>query len=417
MKLVTKPNNVDPIVADNWIKRLIQETNGLEDYALIPDMLLNPEQVTTELKHAITKVEGHKEKANLRVFIDNGQRYDLLEKLWNTRFDHEEDLDEWIKETIGYEDYCFTFNGVMKWNDRLHTKVTSEVIRPIIDHVGVPLAGVDAYAFIANAGYTPFGIHEDPDHSLIFHLGPEEKHVWIWKREDYVRLTGSSDRRFDPENLVEHATHYILKPGDCLFIPKGDFHVFKNVGFSSFLGFILYPSSAGTVGTEGIKMLTKLNGNQPHYFVQEENLENSIYEQIDSITKSHRDDLEKGIKQGSYFYHLLLKSNGYAIHKPILKEMDTTNDLSHATLIKPSCFPILHIIEEEKITLFIRGRLLQLNNIPGIAQCIEIMDGKNEITYSGLIEEMTNVLSSEVAAFLVDCAIQYKGLIVKEDGK
>ncbi|MCA1065305.1 hypothetical protein QTG56_07460 [Rossellomorea sp. AcN35-11] len=417
MNMVTKSTKVAPIISDNWITRLLQETNGLKDYALIPNMLLNPEQVTTELKHAIGNVKSHNEKANFRVFIDNGQRYDLLEKLWNTHFDEEADLDDWIQETIGYEEYCFTFNGVMKWNDRLHTRMTSEVIKPIIDDVGVPMAGVDAYAFIANAGYTPFGIHEDPDHSLIFHLGPDEKHVWIWKREEYLELTGSSDRRFDPENLVEHATHYVLKPGDCLFIPKGDFHVFKNVGFSSFLGFILYPSTAGTVGEEGIKMLTKLNGNQPHYFVKEESLEKSIYEQIDFITQSHRHDLEKGIKQGSYFYHLLLKSNGYAIHKPIMKEMDTIHDLSRTTLIKPACFPILHVIETDKITLFIRGRLLQLKNVPGIVESIKIIQSKTEITYSSLIEELTNIISFEVAAFLVKCAIQYKGLIVKEDGR
>jgi hypothetical protein len=417
MNVMTKPTNMNPLLAENWITRLLQETNDLKDYALIPDMLLDPEQVTTQLKHAIGKVKGNKEKANFRMFIDNGQRYDLLEKLWNTPFHVEQNLDEWIQETIGYEEYCFTFNGVMKWNDWLHTKMTSEVISPIIEHVGVPMAGIDAYAFTANAGYTPFGIHEDPDHSLIFHLGPDEKHVWIWKREEYLKLTGSSDRRFDPENLVQYATHYVLKPGDCLFIPKGDFHVFKNVGFSSFLGFILYPSSAGTVGEEGIKMLTKLNGNQPHYFVKEDKLENSIYEQIDSITHSHRHDLEKGIKQGSYFYHLLLKSNGYAIHKPIMRERETIEGLREATLVKPACFPILHIIEDEKITLFIRGRLLQLKNVPGIAECIKIIDSKTEITYSNLIAEMTNIISSEVAEFLVDCAIQYKGLIVKEEEK
>ncbi|WP_345242076.1 hypothetical protein [Pontibacillus salipaludis] len=406
--------NANLVFDVNWMDRLLKATNDLKDYALIPNMLHDSEYISNELRAAISNISDEKEKAILRMFVDNGQRYDLQDKLQNTPYNPEVNLDSWLQESIGYKNYCFTFNGIIKWNNHLHTQLTKEVVRPIIDSVGVPLAGLDTYAFFANSGYTPFGIHEDPDHSLIFHLGPNEKHVWIWKNEDYLKLTGSNDRRFDPENLKEYADHYALKPGDCLFIPKGDFHVFQNVGYSAFLGFILYPSTAKTVGNEGINMLTRFNGNNDEYFVDESQLKSKIDQQIEQITKSHEHDVDGGLKKGSYFYHLLLKSNGYAIHKPLLNKINPET-LSNKTIINTSVFPILYEIDNGEITIFVRGRMMQLKNLPGIVETINTINEYREGSYWGLIDNLKELTSLEVSKFLVDSIIQYRGLKVEEN--
>ncbi|MFJ7941157.1 hypothetical protein ACIQYG_22085 [Peribacillus sp. NPDC096622] len=392
--------------------KLLKATNNLKDYALISNMLIEIDDIANQFKKALSNIKDQDEKAILRVFVDNGQRYDLLEKIRNTTYNSDADMDNWIQETIGFKEYCLTFNGVTKWNDTLHTQLTTEVVRPIVDNIGVPLAGIDAYAFVANAGYTPFGIHEDPDHSLIFHLGPDEKHVWIWKNTDYLKLTGSNDRRFDLENLIEYADHFVMKPGDCLFIPKGDFHVFENVGYSAFLGFIMYPSSAGTIGSEGINMLTKLNGDNDEYFVAEKHLKESIHKQIDQITNSHKEDLDNGLKLGSYYYHLLLKSNGYFIHKPNINKIKK-EEYQDKSLVKPECFPILYLVESERIAIFVRGRLLRIKNVTGITECIEAINSYNEVTYMNLIDDLRNIISPEVAEYLISCIIQYKGLMIK----
>ncbi|AST93576.1 hypothetical protein BC6307_21050 [Sutcliffiella cohnii] len=402
------------IFSKDWMEQLLHHTNNLEDYALIPNLLIQPDYINNELKYAFSQIKDKDEKPILRIFTDNGQRYDLLEEIKNATFAPENNLDSWIKETIGHKEYCLTFNGITKWNNQLHTQLTKDVVRKVVDSVGVPLAGVDTYAFIANGGYTPFGIHEDPDHSLIFHLGPDEKHVWIWKRTDYLKLTGGkNDRRFDLENLVPYADHFVMKPGDCLFIPKGDFHVFENVGYSSFLGFILYPSNSITIGHEGINMLAERNGNNSLYFVKEDELKNSIYEQINRITLPADNSVEEGLKKGAYFYHLLLKSNGYAIHKPYIDKVQQVN-YDNKTLQKPSCFPILHETYNGKITIFVRGRLLELKNIQGIVEAMDVLNAVQEVSYKELLETLANFIPLEVAKILLDCIIHYKGLYVKE---
>lgn len=412
--MVTNEMTRNTVFANDWLERLLNETDNLENYALIPNMLNDELYITSQLQEALSNTYEEEEKAILRVFVDNGQRYDLSDKLLNTRYSKEVNLDSWLQKNLGYKEYCFTFNGIIKWNNQLHTQLTKEIVRPIVDNVGVPLAGLDTYAFCANAGYTPFGIHEDPDHSLIFHLGPDVKHVWIWKREKYIKLTGGSDRRFDPENLKKYADHYILKPGDCLFIPKGDFHVFKNVGYSAFLGFILYPSTTQTVGKEGVNMLTRFNGNQDEYFVNEENLKGKIYEQVDQITHSHKHDLAQGLKKGSYFHHLLLKSNGYAIHKPTFKSI-SKEKYSTSTIVNPSVFPLLYEVEDQEVTIFVRGRMLQLKEFPGLIECIETINDYNKGDYKDLLGKLENFVSTDVADFFIDRMIKYRGLTVMEE--
>ncbi|MBG9691493.1 MULTISPECIES: hypothetical protein [Lysinibacillus] len=413
MLITNEKSNIE-IFAKDWMEQLLKHTKNLKDYALIPDLLVQPEIINSELKYTISQFKKSDDKPILRVFTDNGQRYDLLEKIKSTTFLPEADLDSWIKETIGYDEYCLTINGITKWNNQLHTILTTEIVNKVVESVGVPLAGVDTYAFIAKGGYTPFGIHEDPDHSLIFHLGPDEKHVWIWRNAEYLKLTGGkNDRRFDFENLVPHAEHLVMKPGDCLFIPKGDFHVFENVGYSSFLGFILYPSNSLIIGNAGINMLVEINGNDSLYFVKEEELKDCIYQQMDRITQSPI-SVEEGIKQGSYYYHLLLRSNGYAIHKPILNKI-LKDEYYDKTLIRPLCFPILYEIYNGKITIFIRGRLLELKHLQGVVEAIEVVNTYQEVTYLKLLENLKNIVPLEVAEFLLDCIIQYKGLTVKEN--
>ncbi|CCQ94338.1 hypothetical protein CULT_1810002 [[Clostridium] ultunense Esp] len=281
---------INRIFVEDWIQRLIQETNNLSRHALIPKMLQKPNEIELMLKQALHKVHSSSERAIMRVFVDNGQRYDLLEKLRNTPYKMNEDLEKWIIKTIGKDEYTVTFNGITKWNDDMHIALMNEIIQPIVENIGVPYAGVDTYAFIANAGYTPFGIHDDRDHSLIFHLGPSVKHCWIWPRSLYIELTGNDNRRFDPESLKKYGELFVLEPGDLLFIPKGDFHVFQNVGYSIFLGFILFPSNAEVIGREAIITLAALNGNVEESFVSQDSLEKRMYEQLDVLLGQERDN-------------------------------------------------------------------------------------------------------------------------------
>src|SRR5699024_10249985 len=170
MKLTADLKNV---FNENWLSQLIEKSNHLNDFVLLKGSLTRIEKLDELLKNALSQVAGSNEKAIMRVFVRGGNNPKVLEDIRNTEYYTDLDLDNWIQNTIGEDKYTVTFNGITKWNNEFHELVTNEVINPIVDNIGVPLSGIDTYAFMANHGYTPFGVHDDLDHSLIFHIGPK----------------------------------------------------------------------------------------------------------------------------------------------------------------------------------------------------------------------------------------------------
>ncbi|WP_010648710.1 cupin domain-containing protein [Oceanobacillus massiliensis] len=417
MKNETKLNNdvvLDNFFSETWLERLLEATDNFSAYSLIHSTIKDPERITKMLKEAISNVESNPEKAIMRVFVEGGQNPQLLEELRNTKFDPNWDLDQWIQKTLGKNEYTTTFNGVSRWHDRLHSVITEEVVNPITKNVGELLSGIDTYAFMANSGYTPFGVHDDHDHSLIFHLGPKEKHVWIWPREEYLEMTGSDDRVFEIEDIKEYASHYALQPGDCLFIPKGDFHIFRNDGFSAFLGFILFPTNQESLLKEAMKSIAGKQPNELSYFVKEDDFERQVENTLGKLL-DRSDDIYEQIKEAIKTNYFLLKGNGFSIHSPIILDIDKVTDLEERTFWKPKTFPIIYSkTRENRINIFLRGRTLNLNYKTEVVNLINSLNQSEYYSYSELISVFTTYLSSSNAKQLAQLFMKYRAIIPLE---
>ncbi len=395
----------------HWCRELIERTGNLRCQCLMRGVLRNPEYLQDSLLSALEQINSSDEKAILRVFVDRGQRFDLLEKLRSANFSRSESLDEWIQRTIGSAHYCVTVNGITKWNERLHCDLAENVIRPLTAELGGLFSGVDSYAFIANHDYTPFGIHEDRDDSLIFHLGPRTKEVWICEREKYIELNGDDSRSFDFDSFSHQAIHHILEPGDLLYIPRGDFHVFRNNGFSSFLGFILYPATHLSIMRDGLEYYMQEHGDAELSFFDEGNLERQAAQVWDSTLGSDPDTAVSALKSAMHKSKLLLRSNAYSIHKPSL--FVEPWDVRSAVLSNPRPFPIFAIEEGNVITLFVRGRSLRLRNHESISALVRFINSHEGFTYDDLVAILSVGFDSQACSFLISKLVQFRGLHVE----
>ncbi|MFD9419000.1 hypothetical protein ACFWC9_30465 [Streptomyces goshikiensis] len=164
---------------------------------------------------------------------------------------------EWRARTADSREACLAVNDISAWSLPLAEWVAALVREIPSEGIHELPSGTDVYTFVADSGWTPFGIHKDSEPSLIFHLGPAPKEVWVWQENpfDASGITPSPSFghiTFDIEPHLASAEHHLLQPGDFLCIPKDTYHVFRNLGPSAFLGLTLYPVKSRSLITEAL---------------------------------------------------------------------------------------------------------------------------------------------------------------------
>lgn len=356
-----------------WLEQVLKSSKNLKEFCVIENAVIKPEFILDNIKESISNITEHEEKAIMRVFINNGQNFRQLENLRNEPIEDKETIHEWIARSIGTEKYTVTFNGITKWNKNFHKLTTEEVINPIVDTLGAPIAGVDSYAFMATHGDTPFGVHEDLDDSLIFHLGPNNKDVWIWEHEKYMDLVKSDERKFEFSAIENEATKFSLKPGDCLYIPKGDFHVFHNNSFSIFLGFILFPNSKEKMIKKSLEEIIR-NEEIPSF---------SNDFSLDLLKISLNDlDISKGYEE----YINSLKSNGYLVHKALPSKLHQVK--SEYFINNVFEIPIKNV--DNYTYVYIKGHRLEFEKSNNVKKILSKILENERINIHELYSEISN---------------------------
>lgn len=114
-------------------------------------------------------------------------------------------------------------------------------LESLIDGWGLPLGGAEQVAFAGNYAGTAFGIHEGYEDAFLIHLGPNAKNFYCWPAEQYEKLTGDKKPTYgDYQALLDEGEHFLLEPGDALFLPRRVFHVGTQKTFSVSVAMPLY---------------------------------------------------------------------------------------------------------------------------------------------------------------------------------
>ncbi len=213
--------------------------------AHLPGLVAQPTELLSLIQESLANATDPELQAasglpRIRVFERDSLSYAASESVTHTRYDGT-DLVSWLQSAAGRLDVCAAFNSVETWSARTRSEIYREIVAPMVEASGVPPRGLDVYSFIAASGFTPFGVHSDPEPSFIFHLGPQTKTVWVWEQSTLAALDGGRDVSLNIDEYLSTADHtVVLEPGDFLCIPGQLFHVFRNDGPAVFLGMSYY---------------------------------------------------------------------------------------------------------------------------------------------------------------------------------
>jgi hypothetical protein len=359
-----------------WPKLLQATTDGFTSHLYVPQFWDDPNAVKLMIESMFSGFAYGAEPPVLRVYVSRGQRFDLEAKLVSAKRDSSVSFEQWIARVIGHKRFCVTLNGLTRWNDSFHPMLHQRFVRPLLKVTGTPVGGLDFYAFIGNYGFTPFGIHDDGEHSFLLHLGDETKYAYLWPHEVFLKRAGKPTSNFDFTGLKRWAVRYILGPGDLLFIPKGVYHVLNSTGFSVTLGFTVFPSTREVQILESLKLLYEASQTREVFFAGDTNWEKSVRKiklQVDADALAYQ----------HWRYRMILKSNGYVTTPPLeLREDFKDLDLATAYFQVPAKFKIYFSETADGLEIFVRGRALRMRSNKSLPKLIGFLNTGKQFTFA-----------------------------------
>ncbi|MDF4249574.1 cupin domain-containing protein [Streptomyces sp. WMMB303] len=208
---------------------------------LIPSSAASPSDVLggfTAIRHAYAADTQTKAKA--RVYVGEERRDDLLPEVLTASAWPEGGFVEWMQSVVDAERFSLVINNLETVSPPL-AKGLGTFLASLFDGWGVPLGGAEQVAFAGNYAGTAFGVHEGYEDAFLIHLGPGTKNFYTWPGGEYEKLTGGTGPLYgDYRWLLKHGRHFVLEPGDALFLPRRVFHVGRQNEFSVSVAVPLY---------------------------------------------------------------------------------------------------------------------------------------------------------------------------------
>jgi len=340
-------------VASSWARELKRSSSELSTAAYLPNVLSNLNALHESIDRMFRRFRLD-QPPNARAWVDGGQRYTINDGLIDLAQETHMALPTRLAKAAGSEKYCVTLNGLSAWDPWFALETQRLMLDPLFEELGGgPAAGVDFYTFLGNYGFTPFGVHDDLDHSLLWHLGPHSKIAYVWPRAAYVELTGGELSTLDYESLISHARRYELRPGDLLFIPKGDFHVLQTASFSCTLGLTIFPDDLLTECSEGLRLMGITSADAPMM------------------------DAPLTLLDLAMFRRLAVESNGFVITPPNRcdsREFDC-EAMRRISLSSSSFWPLRTVQVGDRQALLVRGRVIWARTNPVFNVLCELLAG------------------------------------------
>lgn len=351
-----------------------------------------------------------REQVNLRVYIDAGLRHDQEIHVLRNPPGQRETLDEWVRRVFGDARFCIALNNAEKFVDSL-TRRCARVYGGYLAEHSMPAGGVDMGIFMGNYRWTPFGIHHDGDGVSIlhFHLGPNNKQLWMWDNEKFHALTGSADAHFAPEDLLGEGIGYRLEPGSVFYMPSL-YHIGENEGFSVDLTF-------GVSHLSPAEAVNRALGQAGRYLVSSTATGSGYADILDLATRSLVNPMLEGVAVDDWVrdaiidYDLSLKSNGGFESPPLhAAEEGLIEDDALFRTVDPFK---LHWRElsDKKLAVFARKNRLVVPLVPELAALFEQLNGGASVSVADLMAApLGQRWSRSAIATLVSSLVAVKAL-------
>ena len=369
-------------IDSSWARRLMSASEQLSVPAHLPGVMHGYQQLRDTVADMFTRFTSAT-LPRVRAWVDGGQRYTITDALIALAASPALPLPQRLAEATGSPHYCVTFNGLSAWDATFARHMQTTMLDPLFAELnGAPACGTDFYTFIGNYGYTPFGVHDDIDHSLLWHLGPTSKVAYVWPRARYVELTGGTLATVEYEALLPHAQRYELRPGDLLFIPTGDFHILETREFSCTLGLTLFPDDILLECTEGLRLMAP-----------------------DERALKAMAQAPLTLDQLANLRRAAVRSNGSVITPPNLDTVKgatpDTATLRNRTLRMLPSWPLCTAEVAGRQALYVRGRIIWGRPNPLFGLLCEVLANGEAVPFERLEQQLSGKVQVEAIAELV----------------
>lgn len=138
----------------------------------------------------------------------------------------------------GSEGWCFVLQNVPRYSWEVYVRAR-ELLRGLLDRVGLPARYVDVEQVVGTERATPWGIHKDERHTFTL-VTQGTRRIWVWPYEPLAHLS-PVDHRAGPHaldltlealapELREQAVCFEASVGDLVYIPRTHWHVSEGNG-------------------------------------------------------------------------------------------------------------------------------------------------------------------------------------------
>jgi hypothetical protein len=401
-----------------WQQFADNGTPSFDEPVFIEGLLSAPERVGRLVDRAVSAATNEPQDGlRLRAFRQGIFDYRLTAALLLTP-SGDDTATEWLARVANDPAACVTISDLTAWDLELAAWAQPLIKTLLANDRYALLAGMDTYTFISHSEWTPFGIHKDGEPTLIFHLGPSDKDVWVWPAGaiDTTRLPRNrswyGEISFEFDRYVPSASHYLLRPGDFISIPTDTFHLFRNLGLSRFLGLSLYPAKLPEVKEIVTRAFWDLA--QQDFDVKEPvrstaamatALESSLgaYDSTSSLTNAMSCELQR--------VELQRRTYGYAAC-PALAALpqapppsDTMFRWAFAGVIAAMDLPA-------GSELMIRGRSITFTEVLNFDQLISVSHIAEPVARDDILDALPSALSSAEGVGLFESLYRFGALVV-----
>lgn len=190
-----------------------------------------------------------------RGFVNGREDYRLAERLLEQDLDSRH-IDCTLANLFAKHSEVFgkrpgmVINGGLQWSEAVQHALALESKK--LTETVADFFTLDLTLFMGSYGSTPFGAHiDDASHrTVLFNLGPNEKRVKIWDRDEVERQFGQVRNIYDFEKIAVPADEYKLLLGDCFVLPSSQFHVAINDDVSITVALVINHPGQGALAEQ-----------------------------------------------------------------------------------------------------------------------------------------------------------------------
>lgn len=283
----------------------------------------NAKELEIEFYKMLRHFDNINQSKKIRVYKDNGVRDDLSLQLNKTFFLNFKDLNVFLSQEFNAVNYCVAISDIEKYSHTISDFFISKIIADWSKNLGEQLLGFELYSFLGKYKITPFGIHDDKEHTILVHIGPNPMRLYCWEKEYYESIAGKESTtlgNFKIDISNSETNSYNIEPGDLIFIPKGMFHAIERTDFSITLGAIPIPITPRKFSERFIQAKLSEVISQNFDFLNYKPADN-IKSEITNLASTISNELKtiEFENEITREYHRL-KSNGFLVNKCILKK-------------------------------------------------------------------------------------------------